>query len=402
MSTDHLDARREKLLLFVLAAIQFTNIMDFMIMMPLGPQLMRLFQITPAQFSIIVSSYTLTAGVTGFLSSFFIDRYGRKRALAVIYAGFVVGTLACALSPNYLTLVAARVLTGVFGGLLGALVLSIVGDAIPLARRGRAMGIVMTAFSVASVFGVPFGLFIAARWSWHAPFLFLAGIGVLIFVAIVKAVPPLRGHIQAADIKESPLALLKEILANRNQMLALSLTPILMLAHFTLIPLLSAYMVSNVGFTDHDLTYIYFLGGLATIFTSPRVGKLVDRIGANRVFRVATVLCVVPLLLITNLPQVPIGLALAVTTSFFIIGNARIVPCMTLVTSTVAPKRRGGFMSINSSLQQLFAGLAAMLGGTIVAQAQDGRLLHYNRVGFVCAIASVVLVAIAAKVRPLA
>jgi predicted MFS family arabinose efflux permease len=165
--------KKEKILLFILASIQFTSIMDFMIMMPLGPQLMRIFQINPQEFGFLVSAYTFAAGFSSFIGVFWIDNFDRKKALMNMYLGFLLGTLACALSPTYTILVLSRILTGLFGGLLMALVFSIIGDVIEEKRRGTAMGYVSTSFSLASVLGVPFGLFIASFWNWHAPFFFL-------------------------------------------------------------------------------------------------------------------------------------------------------------------------------------------------------------------------------------
>ncbi len=412
--------KQERKLLLVLAAIQFTNIMDFMIMMPLGPQLMRTFSITPAQFSVIVSAYAFSGGIFGFLGSFVIDRFDRKTFLLWTYLGFCIGTLACAIAPSYIMLVAARTLTGFFGGVLGALVLSVVADAIVPQRRGHAMGIVMTAFSVASVVGVPFGLFLANKLSWHAPFFFLVFSCLIVLVAIYYVVPELRSHlVEKGPLVNSPInnsspaikkkrislsmfSILTDIAKTPNQVWALALTGFLMLGQFTIVPFLSPYMVSNVGFKESDLTYIYLLGGLATIFTSPLVGKFSDRRGSAYIFRRSAVLALFPILAIAHLGHVGLPIALALTTLFFILGNARFVPAMALVSSTVSPQKRGGFMSINSCFQQLFAGLASFLAGLIVSKNAAGELVHYDRVSYLTVVASIICILISFRVKPLA
>jgi MFS transporter, DHA1 family, inner membrane transport protein len=390
--------RSELYILLTLAAVQFTNIMDFMIMMPLGPQLRDIFHITPAQFGLLVSAYTLTAGTVGFFSSFVIDRFDRKRSLTWAYLGFTIGTFMCAFAPNYHLLLLARAGTGVFGGLIGGLTFSITGDLIPFARRGRAMGIVMTSFSAASVFGVPFGLFIASKYDWHAPFVFLGVFGLVLQLLIYKVIPPVGAHL-ASSREQKPFELLQSILKNRSQRFALFLTSMLMLGQFTIIPFLADYMVRNVGFKNSQLPYIYFFGGLATIFSSPIIGKLADRYGAANVFFIAAVLALIPIWIITHLSPTPVWIVLIVTTLFFVIGGGRMVPAMALVTSAVEPRFRGGFMSLNGSLQQLFSGVAAFVGGLIVYEA-DGKLVNYNYVCYLTIFATLMCLWISRQIRP--
>jgi len=389
----------EKRLLFVLAAIQFTNIVDFMIIMPLGPQLMRLFDITPRQFSMLVSAYTFTAGIIGFFGAFFIDRFDRRKALMVVYAGFVLGTLACALAPGYGAMITARMITGAFGGLLGALVLSVVGDAIPMERRASAMGLVTAAFSVASVFGVPFGLYIASVFSWHAPFLFLAVVGVFIWFGIWKWVPAMAGHIQSAFDKPSPIVLVKSVAGSANLRLGLLLMMMIMFGNFTVTPFISPYMVANVGFSERELTYIYLFGGFATIFTSPWIGKLSDRHGAKNIYTIFVLLCLIPLLLITNLPVTPIPVVILITTSFFIFSGGRMIPSQTMIASAVDPAKRGAFLSFNSSVQQLSTAAASVVAGLIVTKNESGQLLNFQYVGYFAALMCVLSVFVARKIK---
>jgi predicted MFS family arabinose efflux permease len=380
---------KERLLLLTLAAINFTNIMDFMIMMPLGPQLMRIFNINTQQFGLVVSSYTFSAGFSGFCTAFFIDKFDRKRFLQVLYAGFLVGTLLCGLANTYELLMIARIFTGLFGGVLGAVILAIVGDVIPFDRRGQAMGFVMAAFSIASVLGVPFGLRIANQFGWNTPFLVLAFLALPVQFFIFKFVPNLSTHTQAGK-QVQVLQVIKNITSSPNQRKAITLMMVVMFGHFSIIPFLSPYMVSNVGFTEGQLEQIYFFGGLSTIITSPLIGKLADRIGKLKVFTIFVSISIIPVLFITNMPRVDIWITLIATSVFFSVSSGRFIPAQAMVTATVEPQNRGSFMSIVSSMQQLSAGLAAYIAGLVVVKQSNGEMLYYNWVGLMSVAAAIV------------
>ena len=383
----------------LLAMVQFTHIMDFMIMMPLGPQLMRLFEITPRQFGFLVSAYTFTAGISGFAGAFFVDRFDRKSVLLVAYMGFTLGTLACALAPNYEFLMAARSLAGAFGGVLGAMILSAVGDAISHEKRGRAMGIVMASFSLASVFGVPFGLYLANLFSWHAPFVFVGAAAAVNTLLLLFYMPSMGAHKVNGREFPSPIAILQTIATDKNQITALGLTIFLTFSQFLLIPFLSPSMVANVGFLESDLPYIYFVGGGLTIFTSPLVGRLADRFGKHRVFLITSLFVILPVWLTTHMGPTPIASALVVTALFFVLGNGRFVTSTAMVTAAVQPASRGSFMSINSSVQSLASGSAALISGFIVATGPNGRLLHYDRVGYLSLALTLAAMAVATRLR---
>lgn len=391
--------KQEKAILWTLAAINFTHIVDFMILMPLGPQLMRIFDISPSAFGLLVSSYTFSAGLSSFLGAFFLDKYDRRKILLWVFLGFLLGTLACALSPNYPILLISRIVSGLFGGLTSALILAIIGDVVPDERRGRAMGLVMAAFSVASVFGVPFGLFIASLTNWHAPFFFLAGLAVVILGLIYRFIPHITEHLQTGIAKPSPLQVVQRVTGNANQMRAITLTIMMMLGQFTIIPFLSPYMVANVGFTDMELTYIYIFGGLLTIFTSPWVGKLTDRYGKVEVFTVFMTLNVIPIGIITHLGVTPIPYVLVVSTFFFITSNGRMVPAAALITGTARPENRGSFLSFNSAVQQLASGAASFLAGLILAEGVNGELLNFEKVGYIAIVLSLLCLPLIRRIK---
>jgi DHA1 family inner membrane transport protein len=392
--------KNERLLLFTLAAIQFNHVVDFMIMMPLGPQLMRTLEITPQAFSLLVSSYTFSAGIIGFCGAFFLDRFERKKSLQIIFIGFVLGTLACGLAPNYSFLMAARILTGGFGGLLGTMVLSIVGDAIPLERRSAAMGLIMTAFSAASVLGVPAGLFLSAHYSWNMPFIALAAFSVFAHIAIVKWIPVMKDHLAMQPEQRDIWAPFKMVGGDKNLQRALLLQMTLMLGHFSLIPFLSPYMVANVGFTEKELPLIYLLGGAVSIVSLPLIGKLADKYGRYKVFIFGILLSVIPQVLITNMPPVPLYMALLVTTFFFITTGGRTIPASTIITSTVTPRQRGSFMSINVAVQQISSGIAAYMAGLIIVKDAGGQLQHYNIVGYIAIGFSLIALYVAKNIKP--
>ncbi len=393
--------RRERLLLLTLTAANFSHIMDFMIMMPLGPQLMRIFDISPQQFSLLVSGYTFSAGTAGLIAAFVLDRFDRRHALIVVYIGFILGTVACALSPTYVALLLARVITGAFGGVLSALILSIIGDVIPLERRGWAMGILGAAFSISSVFGVPFGLYLANLYGWHAPFIFVAAFGLPLLALLWKMVPPIRDHLDSESLGERGFfSVITNLWVHKNQLRALGFTFLLVLSHFGLIPFIAPYMVHNVGFTEMQLTYIYLLGGAATIISNPLVGRLSDKVGKPRVFVIFAILTILPVWLITNLPPVALALALLITSIFFVTASGRWVPALAMITSAVRAENRGSFMSINAAVQQFTAGLAASIGGLIVGEGVNGQITRYNYLGYFSVAILLFTILMARRIKP--
>jgi predicted MFS family arabinose efflux permease len=393
-----LELGRERPLLAVLAGIQFTHIVDFMIIMPLGPQFMQLFGIGPRQFSLLVSAYTLSAGIVGLLAALFIDRFDRRHSLLALYVGFLVATLACGLAPGYGWLLLARAIAGAFGGVLGATVFAIVGDVVPESRRGAAMGTVMSAFSLAAVAGVPIGLLLANAFGWRAPFLFLTALNVVVLFFAARHVPRLRHQVHHAQGR-SAVAQLLEVFARRNHVRAFALVATLTLGAFAVIPFISPYMVANVGLTLDELPLIYLAGGLMTLFTARLIGRLADRHGKRRVFMATALLSVVPMLLVTTLPAVPLGIAILVTTLFMVLVSGRFVPAMAMITASVEPRLRGSFLSVNASVQQFGSSAATLAAGLVIGRGADGALTHYGTVGAGAALATIAAVLIARRLR---
>jgi len=373
------------MILWILAGLNFTHILDFMIMMPLGNFLMPHFNISAQFFSCIVAAYPVTAFASGMITAFYVDRFDRKKVLLTAYTGFLIGTICCGLAPDPYFLLGARILTGLFGGLIGAQVLSIVADTFPYERRGQAMATIFMAFSMASVLGVPFSLYLARLISWHAPFLLIGALGIAIIPLIVKFLPPMTIHLNGSAESERPgvRKVLVDVIKNRSQLLALILSGGLMLGHFIIIPFVNPYMEFNAGFSKTQTPMFYMAGGICAMIASPVIGRLADKYGKLRVFVISLLCSLVPIFIITNVTHIPFYLILVIMGFWFTFSTGRNIPAQAMISAVVKPEQRGQFMSFNSSFQQLFTGLATLLAGLIVVKDAGGKIFNYNLVGYV-------------------
>ena len=396
--TPQLLPHQERPLLWCLAGIQFTHIVDFMVMMPLGPLFIGLFHINDAQFGLLVASYTLSSGVFGLLMSPYVDRFDRKRLLLVAYAGFILATLACALAPSYPVLMGARIAAGAFGGLIGAMTQTLVGDLIPFERRGRAMGLIMAAFSLSTVGGVPASLWMANHWGWHMPFFAIAGLSVVVWLVAARYVPSFRpptpqgGALSAWDQLTAGLA-------EPNHWRAFALAVVMVGAGFCIIPYITVFSTANVGVTNAQLPWIYLTGGIATLFTARLWGVLADRHGKVRVLRALALTAAVPMLVLTHLGPTPLPLYLCVTTAFFVFVSGRMVPAMALVTGAAQPHLRGTFMTLQGCVQSLGMGVAALVGGLFIGRDANGLVTGYGWNGWMAVVLSVLTFWLAGRIR---
>lgn len=388
--------RPESGLLLLLAAVQFTHIMDFMIMMPLGPQLMRDLAVGPATFSGLVSAYTLSAGLVGLLAATFVDRFDRRTLLLIAYAGFMLGTLACALAHSATTLMLARIVCGAFGGISGSLVMAIVSDIVPPERRAAGLGIVMTAFSVAAAIGIPAGLSLAHTFNWEAPFLLLAVLSAIMWIVLWKALPPVREHLRTKP--GEPFHPFRELLRDANAGRALLFMSALIFGHFTVIPFLSPYLVGNAGLPERYLFLVYFVGGVVTVIVSPWIGRTADRHGRHRTFGVLVgAACLVTLFLTNTGPQ-PLWVILVLAALFFGFASGRFVPGQAIVSLAVPRSHRGSFMSLASCVRDITAGIASWIGGWVVTTGPGGKLSGYHVLGWAAVAASLLSIWLAGRV----
>ncbi len=341
------------------------------------------------QFGLVVSAYAFAAGASGLLAAGFADRFDRKRLLLFFYAGFVVGTLWCGLAQSFESLLAARIVTGFFGGVIGSVVLAISTDLFPLQMRGRVMGFIQTAFAASQVLGIPASLYLSNHWNWHGPFLAMAAIGLVGGLAVAWKMKPVADHLKLPQ-EHSAWAHLGNTLAEPRHLFAFATVALLTTGGFMLMPFSSAYAVNNIGISLHDLPTLYLVTGLCTIFVGPLVGKAADRFGKFRVFMLGTALSIVMVLVYTHLPPVALPVLVVVNAVMFLGIFSRMIPFQALMSTVPAVAQRGAFNAISASIQQLSGGVASVVAGHLVALAADGKLEHFDRIGWVVVGASLV------------
>jgi len=386
-----LDPRVEKFFLLTLAGIQFGHVLDFMIMMPLGPILMAAFGIGTHEFGLLVASYSFSAAVSGVLAATFIDRFERKRMLLVSFALFALATLACGLAPDYSSLMIARGLAGVFGGIMGALIHTMIGDAIPFSRRARASGIISSAFSLSTIAGVPLSLWLANHLGWRAPFIFIAALSVVFLVIGLRFLPELRHHLNE-EKRAHLLSATFSVLGDGNHLRALLFSALIIFSGFTVIPYVTVYAVNNVGIAQQDIPFVYLVGGSATFISARLIGHWADKHGKVEVYRRVALLAMLPLLAVTHVGVLPLWGWLICSASLFVLVSGRMIPAMAIIASAAQPNLRGTFMSLNGTVQSLAMGLATTLAGFLITLDDGGRIVGYTLVGYVAVAANLVAI----------
>jgi predicted MFS family arabinose efflux permease len=366
----------------LLAFLQFSIVLDFMIISPLGAIIMPDLDISPQRFGEIVSAYAFSAGVSGLLAAGFADRFDRKRFLLFFYAGFIVGTALCALAPNYPLLLVARIVTGLFGGVIASIVLAIATDLFPLQMRGRVMGVVQTAFSASQVLGIPIGLYTANRWNWHAAFAMIVLIAIPVGLIIALYMRPVAGHL-ALKQNEGPWRHLTGTVLVPRHAMAFATTALLVTGGYMLLPFASAYTVNNLGIPLTDLPTVYLVSGIFTIFAGPLVGRVSDAFGKFPTFIFGCALTIVMVLVYTHLPRVPLAALIVVNVLLFIGIFSRMIPSQALISAIPEAGKRGSFNAVSASLQQFSGGIASIIAGIVVAQGPAGEIEHFDDVGYI-------------------
>ncbi|MFT7775507.1 MFS transporter [Roseateles sp.] len=382
----------------LLTLLQFAVILDFMIMSPLGAMIMPAMAMTAQQFGLVVSAYAFSAGLSGILTAGFADRFDRKKLLLFFYGGFLLGTLWCGLATSFESLLAARIVTGLFGGVIGSIVMAIAADLFEPALRGRVMGLLQGGFAASQVLGLPFGLYLATRWDWHAPFLALAAFGAVGGLLIAWRMQPVDAHLKLQTDRSASAHLLHTV-AQRRHLHAFLVTALLTTGGFMIMPFASAFSVHNVGIALEQLPAVYLVTGISTLFVAPLVGRLADRLGPLPVFYAGSAITVAMVALYTRLGPSSLMTLIVINVVMFAGIFSRMVPWQVVVAGIPAPEQRGAFTAINAALQQLAGGLAALVSGHIVTVAPHGRLEHFPWVGNVL-IGTTLIVCV--LIRPLA
>jgi predicted MFS family arabinose efflux permease len=375
-------SRYQSLLVALLAFVQFSIILDFMIMSPLGAIIMPALDITATQFGVAVSAYAFSAGISGILAAGFADRFDRKRLLLFFYVGFTLGTALCALAPNYHLLLLGRIVTGLFGGVIGSVVLAIITDLFALQLRGRVMGFVQTAFAASQVLGIPAGLFLSNHWTWHVAFGALVGLAIVGIAAVLLVMKPVDGHLRLKQDKTAFRHLIATV-GQPRYTLAFAVTTLLSTGGFMLMPFGSAFTVHNLGIDIVHLPTIYLISGLFSIFIGPLVGRASDAFGKFPTFAFGSAVSVVMVLIYTHLGQVSLTTAIVVNVLMFVGIFSRMIPSQALISAIPEPSQRGSFSAVSASLQQLSGGLGSVLAAAIIAQNADGSLRHFDWLGYI-------------------
>jgi len=393
----------QKLVIFILSITQFTVILDFMIMSPLGDMIMKHMLLQPSQFGLAVAVYAISAGVSGVLTAGFADRFDRKKLLLFFYLGFIAGTFLCGFAYSYATLLAARIITGLFGGVIGSISMAIITDIFSLQQRGRVMGFTFMGFSASQVLGLPIGLYLATHmaWGWKAPFLMVAIMALLIFVLIALKLQPVNKHL-ALQSDRSPLVHLWHTASRRDYRVGYSATALLSIGGFMMMPFGAAFAINNLGLKNTDLTLLYMVGGLASVIIMPVIGKLSDKVDKFTIFAVATVWMIIMVVIYTNLAVTPIWEVVIFNVLMMVGIMSRMVPSGALTSAIPDMPDRGAYMSINASLQQLAGGIAAIVAGLIVVKKNENSpLQHYNTLGYIMVVVSLVCLWLLYRVRAL-
>jgi len=376
----------QKILIAILALLQFTVILDFMVISPLGDILMKTLDMTTANFGFAVSAYAFSAGISGLLAAGFADKFDRKKLLIFFYTGFIIGTFFCALSNSYETLLMARIVTGLFGGVIGSVSLAIVTDLFVIQQRGRVMGFIQMAYASSQILGIPVGLYFANHWGWHSSFIMIAVLGVLILVAIITQLQPVTKHLDLQSDKNAFLHLW-DTLSNKNYQIGFMAIAFLSVGGFMLQPFGTAFLVNNIHISHLELPMVFFFTGLSVLFIMPIIGKLSDKVSKFKLFTAGSFISIIMVVIYTNLGPVPLWQVVVLTMIMFMGIMSRMVPATTLNTAIPEMKDRGAYMSITSSLQQIAGGIAAVAAGFIVHQeTKTSPLENYDILGYVIAV----------------
>jgi predicted MFS family arabinose efflux permease len=369
----------------ILTILQFTLILDFMVLSPLGPFLMPDLKITTQQFGMVVSAYAFSAGLSGILAAGFADQYDRKKILIFFYSGFIAGTLFCGIATTYPLLLTARIVTGIFGGVIGSVNLAIITDLFRIEKRGRVMGFVQMAFASSQVLGLPLGLYFANLWGWHSPFIMIVLVSLVVMVAIIFNMKPIDEHLKI-KFKKNAFLHLAHTASNTVYLKTFAATTLLATGGFMMMPFGTVFGVNNLKISPESLPLLYTVTGISSMFLGPLIGRLTDRWGKYPTFLSGSILMTFIVVIYCNLSATPLWIVMMMNVIMFAGITARMISSQALLSAVPEQSDRGAFMSVNSSVQQISGGIAAYAAGLIVVQSPSGELLHYDILGYVVAV----------------
>jgi predicted MFS family arabinose efflux permease len=389
--------RSEWGLVAVLLAVQFTHVVDFVIIMPLGDRLKRELTINDQQFGLVIAVYAWAAGIANLLASLVVDRFDRRTVLLTMYAGFGLSTLLCGVVDSYESFLVARTLAGVFGGVAAGTLFSIIGDVFPPEKRGRATGAVMSAFAVATIGGLPLGLWLAELLGRGAPFFGLAALSAAVWVYGWVKLPHVRGHLE--EERRHPLTEFAAVVREPRHVWALVFSFFLVMGTFTVASFIAPVLCRKNGWSEEQLKWVYLIGGVFTLGGMAVVSRLADRVSRLPLFRVLGFGALVLALVISNLPPGPVWVATLVVGAFMVFASGRMVPAQAMLLGTAAARVRGAFMSLNTAVQHAATGVAPALAGAIITETPDKQLTGFPVVGLVSAGCAAVALVLAGQLR---
>jgi predicted MFS family arabinose efflux permease len=391
----------QKFVIAVLAFLQFTVILDFLILSPLGAVLLPELHVATSQFGLLVSVYAFSASISGLLTAGFADKFDRKKLLLFFYTGFILGTALCGVAGSYHFLLAARIITGLFGGVIGSIGMAIAADLFPLEQRGRVMGVVQTSLAASQVLGLPLGLYLSNKWNWHAPFLMIAGIGAAVGLVIAFGLKPIDAHLELKHDRTAFQHLLKTV-SRTSYLSGYAATLLLATGGYMLMPFGSAFTVNNLGISLAQLPTIYFVTGISSIIAGPLLGRLSDSLGKYPIFCFGSIMGIIMVTIYCHLGLTPLWGVILVNVLLFVGISARMVSASALMSAVPDAPDRGAYMSVNSSVQQFAGGIASGLAGLVVVQTSSGQLKHYDLLGYIVAAAMLVTIGLMYSIQKIA
>jgi len=374
--------RYQILLLAIIALVLMTIVLDFMLMSALSAILLPKLEITTKQFGLLVSAYPISAGISAILLSGYADKVDRRKLLLFFYSGFLIGLLFCANAPSFHALIVARIITGIFGGVVGPICFSIVTDLFQTTQRGRAFGILQMASAGSQILGLPLALYLASELDWHFAFGLVLFLGIIAVFLIFWKIKPIDRHLQMLA-KVNPLHHSLKIISNRNYLIMFLSNTVLVSGDIILMTFSSAFCTNNLGVNLDDLPLLYGIAGVATFIFAPIIGRLTDKYGTLNVFLVGTILTIMMVAVFTNLGINPLWAVIIVHTLLFLGNNARSISSSALGTVVPEVEDRGAFMAVDAAMQLAVGGVAAMLAGLIVFQSEDGMIINFPSLGLV-------------------